>query len=297
LVWDFFAVATYGTVSLVFWYLGLIPDLATLRDRTVSLWKRRIYGCFALGWRGAAAHWHHYETTCRLLAGLATPLVISVHSIVGLDFAVSLVPGWHSTIFPPYFVAGAIFSGFAMVLTITIPLRSVFRLQNLVTAGHLDRLAKVMLITGLMVGYGYFSEFFMAWFSGNEFDWFIIGERLTGETALAYGTMLFCNVAVVQLLWFRAIRARPVMLFVVSILVNVGMWLERYVIVVSSLQRDFLPSSWGDFNATFWDWATFIGTLGLFLALILVFLRLLPALSMSELRATVPPDGLKGGGR
>jgi molybdopterin-containing oxidoreductase family membrane subunit len=287
LVWDVFAVSTYGTVSLVFWYVGLIPDLATLRDRATSLWRRRAYGVFALGWRGDAQHWRHYEKLYLVLAGLATPLVVSVHSIVGMDFAVAILPGWHSTIFPPYFVAGAIFSGFAMVLTIVIPLRAIYGLKHYVTDRHLELMAKVLMATGWIVAYGYFSEFFTAWLSGDEFDRYMAVNRATGPYWATFWTLIVCNVLVPQVLWWRRLRRSAAALFVVSLLVNVGMWVERYVIVVTSLHRDFLPSSWGMFNGTRWDWATFIGTLGLFFALIFLFVRFLPAISMTEMKRFV----------
>jgi molybdopterin-containing oxidoreductase family membrane subunit len=287
LVWDVFAVSTYGTVSLVFWYVGLIPDLATLRDRATSLWRRRAYGVLALGWRGDAQHWRHYEKLYLVLAGLATPLVVSVHSIVGMDFAVAILPGWHSTIFPPYFVAGAIFSGFAMVLTIVIPLRAIYGLDHYVTDRHLELMAKVLLATGWIVAYGYFSEFFTAWLSGDEFERYMAVNRATGPYWATFWTLIVCNVLVPQVLWSRRLRRSAAALFVVSLLVNVGMWVERYVIVVTSLHRDFLPSSWGMFNGTRWDWATFVGTLGLFFALIFLFVRFLPAISMTEMKRFV----------
>ncbi|HTL66057.1 MAG TPA: NrfD/PsrC family molybdoenzyme membrane anchor subunit [Lacunisphaera sp.] len=287
LVWDVFAVSTYGIVSLVFWYLGLVPDLATMRDRAGPAWKRRLYGVFALGWRGAAQHWRHYERVYLILAGLATPLVVSVHSIVGMDFAVAILPGWHSTIFPPYFVAGAIFSGFAMVLTIVIPLRALYGFKGYVTDRHLELMAKVLMVTGWIVAYGYFSEFFTAWISGEEFDRFMVINRATGPYWATFWTLITCNVIVPQALWWRRLRRSASGLFVVSLLVNVGMWVERYVIVVTSLHRDFLPSSWGMFNGTKWDWALFIGTLGFFSALLFLFVRVLPALSMTELKRFV----------
>ncbi len=287
LVWDMFAVGTYGTVSLLFWYLGLVPDLATMRDRARTRGRRMLYGLFALGWRGDLRHWHHHERLYVVLAALATPLVLSVHSIVGMDFAVANVPGWHSTIFPPYFVAGAIFSGFAMVLTLVIPVRAACRLHDVITARHLDLMAKVTLATGWMVTYGYFTEFFTAWQSGDEFERYLALNRLTGPYAAAGWGMLACNVLAPQFLWFRRIRRSPAALFLVAIVVNIGMWLERYVIVITSLHRDFLPSSWDRFDATFWDWSTYLGTMGLFVALVFIFLRLLPAISMAEMRGFV----------
>lgn len=284
LVWDVFAVSTYATVSLLFWYVGLIPDLAVLRDRARSVWVRRAYGVLAMGWRGDAGHWERYHTAYLLLAGLATPLVVSVHTVVGLDFAASLLPGWHNTLFPPYFVAGAIFSGFAMVTTIAIPLRRVYGLEGLVTLRHLDNMAKVMLATAQMVAYGYLTEIALAWYSGNPFDRYVAQNRMAGPYADAYWLLIVCNVAVPQLLWSSRVRANLALLWLISIVINVGMWTERYVIVVTSLHRDFLPSSWGMYHATIWDWATFAGTGGLFLALLFLFIRVLPMISISETR-------------
>ncbi|MBI3848645.1 MAG: polysulfide reductase NrfD [Planctomycetes bacterium] len=287
LVWDVFAVSTYATVSLLFWYVGLIPDLATLRDRSQTRVGRISYGVLAMGWRGSAIHWHCYETAYLLLAGLATPLVVSVHSVVSLDFAVSSLPGWHSTIFPPYFVAGAIYSGFAMVLTLAIPIRAVYGLHGFITARHLDNMAKVLLATGLIVAYGYGMEAFSAWYSGNEFEQFAVVNRMIGPYRWAYWGLLACNVVAPQILWFRRVRGNVIALFVVSLVVNVGMWLERFVIVVVSLHRDFLPSSWGMYSPTVWDWATFAGTIGLFVALLFLFLRFLPMISIFEMRSLV----------
>jgi Ni/Fe-hydrogenase subunit HybB-like protein len=287
LVWDIFAVTTYGSVSLLFWYVGLLPDLATLRDRAATRTKARVYGLLSLGWRGDARHWQHYEKLYVLLAGLATPLVVSVHSIVGLDFAIAILPGWHSTIFPPYFVAGAIFSGFAMVLTLVIPLRRIYGLKAYITTRHLELMAKVMMATGWMVIYGYFSEFFAAWRSGDLFERFTAVNRLTGPYAPYFWTLLACNLAAPQLLWSRRLRRSTTVLFAVALVVNVGMWLERFVIVVTSLHRDFLPSSWGMFRPTFWDWSTYAGTFGLFVALLFLFIRFLPTIAMSEMRGLV----------
>ena len=287
LVWDVFAVTTYATVSLVYWYVGLLPDLATMRDRSSSSWGRRAYGFLSLGWRGDGRHWAHHRKLYLILAGLATPLVVSVHSIVGLDFAVAILPGWHSTIFPPYFVGGAIFSGFAMVLTLVIPLRILFRLQGLITLRHLELMAMVVLATGWIVTYGYFSEFFTAWWSGDEFERFVNANRALGPYAPCFWAMMVCNVLVPQLFWSRRLRRSPPVLFAAALAVNLGMWLERFVIVVTSLHRDYLPSSWGMYIPTFWDWSTFIGTIGLFLALLFLFVRLLPAISMSEMRELV----------
>lgn len=285
LVWDVFAISTYGTVSLLFWYLGLVPDLATMRDRAKNIWVKRAYGVFALGWRGASRHWHHYTIAYLLLAGLATPLVVSVHSIVSADFAAGIIPGWHSTIFPPYFVAGAIFSGFAMVLTLLIPLRALLGLHAFVTQRHLENMAWLLLVTGLVVTYGYAQEHFMAWYSGNVFEWQLTVNRAMGVYAVMFWAgMVFCNVLAPQILWFRRARVSPVILFVVSILVNIGMWVERYVIVIVSLHRDYLPSSWRVYAGTIWDWGTYLGTIGLFLALFFLFVRLVPMISMSEMR-------------
>ena len=287
LEWDVFAVSTYATVSLVFWYVGLLPDLATMRDRAATRFKARLYGLFSLGWRGDARHWVHYQKLYLLLAGLAAPLVISVHTIVGLDFAVAILPGWHSTIFPPYFVAGAIFSGFSMVLTLIIPLRAVYKLQGLITARHLDLMAKVMMATGWIVIYGYVEEFFNAWRSGNIYDRFMDVNRAVGPYAAYFWTLMACNVIAPQFLWSSRLRRNVGVLFVVALLVNVGMWVERFVIVVTSLHRDFLPSSWGMYHATFWDYSTLAGTIGLFFALLFLFLRFLPAISMTEMRRFV----------
>ena len=287
LVWDVFAVSTYATVSLIFWYIGLIPDLATLRDRARHRFARIAYGMLAMGWRGSAVHWHRYETAYLLLAGLATPLVVSVHSIVSLDFAVSVLPGWHSTIFPPYFVAGAIYAGFAMVLTLAIPLRAAYRLEDLITMHHLDNMAKVMLTTGLFVFYGYIMEAFFAWYSANPNEAYLMTNRATGPYAPMYWLLLICNGMVPQLLWSPRLRASVPLLFVISLVVSLGMWLERYIIVVTSLHRDFLPSSWGMYSGTIWDWATFIGTLGLFLSLLFLFIRVLPMISIFEMRELV----------
>lgn len=287
LVWDFFAVSTYGTVSLLFWYIGLIPDLATMRDRAHNTLVKMFYGMLAMGWRGSAYHWRRYQKAYFILAALATPLVVSVHSIVSFDFAVAIVPGWHSTIFPPYFVAGAIFSGFAMVLTITIPLRAFFHLEDFVTLRHLNAMAKVMLASGLIVAYGYMMEIFTSWYSGSTFEQFLTQNRAFGPYGALFWVMLLCNVAIPQLLWSRRFRTKTWLLFIVSIVINIGMWTERFVIVVTSLSRDYLPSSWGMFSPTLWDWAIFVGTLGLFFSLLFLFIRLLPMISMAEMRELV----------
>jgi Ni/Fe-hydrogenase subunit HybB-like protein len=287
LIWDVFAVSTYGTVSLLFWFVGLIPDLATLRDRAVTGWKQKTFGLLAMGWRGSARHWHRYQSAYLLLAGLATPLVLSVHTVVSFDFSIAIVPGWHTTIFPPYFVAGAIYSGFAMVLTIAIPLRKFYHFEDFITMRHLENMAKVMLATGLIVAYGYFFEFFMSLYSGQKFDVFLVHQRLHGPYAPYYYALILCNILTPQLLWLRSIRTNVTVLFLMSIVVNIGMWLERFVIVVISLTRDFMPSAWGRYSPTVWDWATFIGTLGLFTTLIFLFVRVLPAISIAEMRELV----------
>ncbi len=288
LIWDVFAVSTYASVSLLFWYVGLIPDMATLRDRTVKIIPKRIYGVLSLGWRGSVRHWHRYETAYLLLAGLSTPLVVSVHTIVSFDFAVSITPGWHATIFPPYFVAGAVFAGFAMVLTIAIPLRRVYELQDFVTAQHLDYMARVMLATGLIVGYGYLTEAFMAWYSANPYETFMMSNRMTGPYAPVYWLLITCNILSIQALWFEKVRATPIGLFIVAMFVNVGMWLERFIIVATSLHRDFLPSSWAMYAGTVWDWSLFIGTLGFFVSLLFLFIRFLPMISIFEMKTMVP---------
>jgi len=295
LVWDVFAVSTYATVSLLFWYVGLIPDLATLRDRSKNILGKKIYGIFAMGWRGSASHWHRYETATLLLAGLSTPLVVSVHTIVSFDFAVSVIPGWHATIFPPYFVAGAIFSGFAMVATIAIPLRAAYGLENFITLKHLDNMARVMLATGLIVAYGYMMEAFFAFYSANLFERSMMHLRFTGPYAWSYWLLILCNVLIPQLLWFKRVRTNTIGLFLVSIVINIGMWLERFVIVVTSLATDFLPSSWGIYTPTIWDWSTYIGSFGLFLTLLFLFIRFLPMISIFEMRTLVPEAEVEGG--
>ncbi len=287
LVWDVFAVSTYATISLVFWYVGLIPDLATMRDKAKPSLARTLYAWFALGWRGSARHWQRYQMAYLLLAGLAAPLVISVHSVVGMDFAAAQLPGWHSTIFPPYFVAGAIFSGFAMVLTLAIPLRWAYGLQDFITIRHLENCAKLMLVTGLIVAYGYAAEAFYGWLSGNEFEMYMNVNRAEGNYRLTYFVLIFCNVIAPQSLWFRAVRRSVWLLFIMSLIVQVGMWMERFVIIVTSLQRDFLPSSWGTYYPTFWDYATLLGTIGFFSLCFLIFVRILPAISISEMRELV----------
>ncbi len=284
LVWDVFAVSTYGTVSLLFWYVGMIPDLATLRDRARNRFVQIIYGIMAMGWRGSAYHWKRYEMTYLILAALATPLVLSVHTVVSFDFAVAILPGWHSTVFPPYFVAGAIYSGFAMVLVLAIPLRAFYGLQDFITMRHLQNSAKVMLATGLIVAYGYGIEAFMGWYSGSIYEKFSQVNRMFGPYAVYYWLLIATNVVIPQVLWLKAVRNNPPWLFLVSLIILVGMWLERYVIVVTSLHRDYLPSSWGNYSPTVWDWTMYLGTIGFFLALMFLFVRLLPMISIAEMQ-------------
>jgi len=288
LLWDVFAVSTYFTVSLMFWYVGLIPDLATMRDRAKTKARKIAYGIFSLGWRGSTRHWQHYEKAYLILAGLATPLVLSVHTIVSFDFAVSQLPGWHTTIFPPYFVAGAIFSGFGMVLTLMIPLRSWFKLENFITLKHLENMAKIILVTGTMVGYAYAMEFFIAWYSGNPYESFAFANRAFGDYWWAYLTMVSCNVISPQLFWFKAIRRSPLALFIISIFVNIGMWFERFVITVTSLHHDFLPSSWDYYSPTLWDVTTLLGSFGLFFTLFCLFCRYLPIIAIAEVKSVMP---------
>ncbi|OGC10227.1 hydrogenase [candidate division KSB1 bacterium RBG_16_48_16] len=288
LMWDVFAVSTYFIVSALFWYVGLIPDLATLRDRAKSGVRKIVLGFFAMGWRGGNRQWKHYEMAYLLLAGLSTPLVLSVHSVVSTDFATSILPGWHSTIFPPYFVAGAIFSGFAMVTTLGIMVRRIYHLEHIITLGHLDKMAKIMLATALMVGYAYTAEFFIAWYSANDYEMTAFMLRAFGPYAWGYWIMISCNVLVPQLFWFRRLRRSIPVMFVASILINVGMWFERFVIVVSSLANDFLPSSWDYYKPTIYDIGTFVGTIGLFLTLFLLFIRFLPMVAMSEVKGVLP---------
>jgi len=295
LIWDVFAVTTYALVSLLFWYVGLIPDLATLRDRAKSKVAQHIYGILAAGWRGSVRHWHTYEVASMLLAGLATPLVVSVHTVVSFDFAASQLPGWHATIFPPYFVAGAIFAGFAMVITLAVPLRALFGLHDFITTRHLQNMAKVMLATGLIVGYGYFVEIFIAWYSGSQYEQYMMLNRLQGPYRVAWFALILCNVLAIQPLWLPAVRRSPLGLFIVAMFVNVGMWLERFVIIVTSLHRDFLPSSWDMYAGTMWDWAIYVGTIGLFLSLMFLFIRFLPMISIFEMRMILPDAEAKEG--
>ncbi|HNS72548.1 MAG TPA: polysulfide reductase NrfD [bacterium] len=288
LLWDVFAVSTYFTVSLLFWYVGLVPDLATMRDRAKTRFKKITLGILSLGWRGGNRQWQHYEMAYLLLAGLSTPLVLSVHSVVSTDFATSVIPGWHTTIFPPYFVAGAIFSGFAMVTTLAIIVRKVFALQNIITVRHLENMCKIMLVTGLMVGYAYGVEFFIAWYSGNIYERFTFLNRAFGPYAWAYWIMISCNVLVPQLFWFKKLRTSIPVMFVAALLINLGMWFERFVIIVSSLSRDFLPGAWGYYKPSWVDVGIFAGSFGLFFTLFLLFIRFLPIIAMSEVKGILP---------
>jgi Ni/Fe-hydrogenase subunit HybB-like protein len=287
LVWDVFAVSTYFTVSLLFWFVGLIPDFATLRDRATNKAGKIAYGMLSMGWRGSAVHWSRYEFASLLLAGLATPLVVSVHTVVSFDFTIAIIPGWHSTIFPPYFVAGAIYSGFAMVITLAIPIRKIYHLEDLITARHIDIMSKVMLATGLIVAYGYAMETFMAFYSADKYESFMMLNRLKGPYAPLYWLLIACNIVIPQALWSGRVRRSMVMQFIISIVVNIGMWLERFVIVVVSLSRDFIPSSWAMYFPTRWDWATYLGTFGLFFTLFYLFIRFLPMISIVEVRSLV----------
>ena len=291
--WDVFAVSTYATISLVFWYVGLIPDLASLRDRAHKRYQQVIFGALSLGWRGSAMHWVRYEKASLVLAGLSTPLVVSVHTVVSFDFAISIIPGWHTTIFPPYFVAGAIYSGFAMVLTLMIPVRRFYGLEDVITMQHMNNMAKVMLATGLIVAYGYTSEVFFAWYSANNFERFMMHNRQFGPYGPYYWALIFCNIITPQFLWIAKVRMHLGILWVISLIVNVGMWLERFVIVITSLHRDFVPSSWGMYAPTRWDWGLYLGTIGLFMTLIFLFVRVLPMITIFELRMLVPSGRAK----
>jgi molybdopterin-containing oxidoreductase family membrane subunit len=297
LAWDVFAVSTYATISVVFWYIGMVPDFGTLRDRAVMPFAKYMYGLLSMGWRGSTRHWVRYESASLLLAGLATPLVLSVHTVISFDFAVAAMAGWHTTIFPPYFVAGAIYSGFAMVLTLAIPIRKFYHLEDLITLRHLDNMAKVMLGTGCIVGYGYCMEVFMAWYSASHWEFFMMWNRMFGPMGWAYWLLILSNLAIpLTTLWSRKLRVNVVYLFVLSLIVNTGMWLERFVIVVTSLYREYLPSSWGTYRATKWDYMTFVGTWGLFTFLFLLFVRFLPIIPISEIRMMLPQTKIRPGG-
>ncbi|MFY9984398.1 MAG: NrfD/PsrC family molybdoenzyme membrane anchor subunit [Chthoniobacterales bacterium] len=288
LMWDVFAVSTYFTVSVLFWFLGLVPDLATLRDRAKSKVGKVVYGILALGWRGGNRQWRHYEMAYLVLAGISTPLVLSVHSTVSFDFATSILPGWHTTIFPPYFVAGAIFGGFAMVLTLLMPARSIYKLHDVITWNHIDVMCKIILLTGSIVGYAYSMEFFVAYYGANPFERFAFINRYFGPYWWASWSMFTCNVIMPQLFWVRAFRRNVITVIFVAMCVNCGMWFERFVIFVISLTRDFLPSSWGTYYPTWVDIWTFIGTIGIFVTLFLLFIRFLPMVAMSEVRSVLP---------
>ena len=294
LIWDVFAVSTYGTVSLLFWSVGLIPDLATFRDKTVNPVLKKFFGILAMGWRGSARHWARYEKAYLLLAGLSTPLVLSVHTVVSFDFAVSVLPGWHATIFPPYFVAGAIYAGFAMVLTLAIPIRVMFKVQDFITLRHIETMALVTLVTGMIVVYGYLCEAFFGWYSANEYERFMLKNRIYyGPYAWSYWLLLICNFIVPQILWSKRLRRNIPVVFVVCMFVNVGMWLERFVIIVTSLHRDFVPSSWDMYYPTIWDFMTLFGTIGLFTTLMFLFVRLLPMIAIFEMKTLLPESRVK----
>jgi molybdopterin-containing oxidoreductase family membrane subunit len=288
LMWDVFAVNTYGTVSLLFWFVGLVPDLATLRNYVRNSFARKIYSFFSLGWTGSHRHWHHYEIAYMILAGISTPLVLSVHSVVSMDFTVGILPGWHTTIFPPYFVAGAIFSGFAMVMTLLIIAREVLDLKQFITLKHLDNMNRIMLATGMMVGYAYAMEFFIAWYSANPWEMWIFQNRAFGDYAWAYWTMISCNVIAPQIFWFRKFRRNIPLMFVISIFINIGMWFERFTIIATSLHHDFLPSSWGYYTPTWVEVSIFIGTFGLFLSAFLLFAKFVPVIAIAEVKAILP---------
>ena len=288
LLWDVFAVSTYAVVSMMFWYTGMVPDLATLRDRATTKIRQIIYGILALGWNGSSRHWHRFERMYLLLAALATPLVLSVHSVVSFDFAVAQLPGWHSTIFPPYFVAGAVFGGFAMVLTLAIPARQLFGLKDIITPRHLDNMSKILLATGLMVSYSYMCEFFISWYSKNSFEQFVSVNRALGPYRVTFWLMIAFNVGAPQFLWFKKVRHNPWLIFCVVLCVNAGMWFERFVIIVTSLHRDWLVSSWGMFYPTWVDLSTLAGSFGLFLTLFLLFCRYLPMVAMAEVKTVMP---------
>jgi len=295
LLWDVFAVSTYFSVSLLFWYMGMVPDLATLRDRAVTKVRRFWYGLFSLGWNGSNRQWHRYERAYLILAALAAPLVLSVHSVVSFDFAASQLPGWHTTIFPPYFVAGAIFSGFAMVLTLAIPARELFGFKDIITERHVELMCKIIMATGMMVGYAYSMEFFMSWYSANKYEGFTFINRATGPYWWAYWSMVSCNVISPQIFWFKKARTNMLLVFIVSIFVNIGMWFERFVIVVTSLNRDFLPSSWHYFSPTLVDLMTLAGSFGLFFTFFMLFCRYLPQVAISEVKNVTPASQATGG--
>lgn len=293
LMWDVFAISTYASVSAVFWYIGLLPDFATLRDRARSHTAKVIYGMLCMGWRGSARHWHNYEAAYLLLAGLATPLVLSVHSVISFDFSVGIIPGWHATIFPPYFVAGALYAGFAMVLLLAIPIRRWYKLEDFITMRHLKNMSKIMLASGLIVAYGYMMETFTAFYSGNEYERFMMVNRFTGPYAWTYWSLILCNVLIPQLLWIKRVRNSITAIFIVSIVISIGMWLERFVIIVVSLHRDFMPSSWAMYSPTIWDFSMYAGTIGMFVMLMFLFVRFVPVISIFEMRTILPQAEVK----
>jgi molybdopterin-containing oxidoreductase family membrane subunit len=297
LAWDVFAVSTYATVSLMFWLIGLVPDFAKMRDSTKDRRVKTLFGILSLGWRGSSIHWHRYEMAYLLLAGLSTPLVLSVHSIVSLDFAAGIVPGWHVTVFPPYFVAGAVFAGFAMVLTLVIPIRKIYKLEGMITMRHIENMCKVMLATGLIVLYGYMLEVFFGWYSANEFEQFMVENRFFGPHAPAYWALIVCNGLAPQLMWFKPLRRNLILVWLLTLVVAVGMWLERYVIVVMSLERDFIPSAWDLYHPTFWDIALYVGTFGLFFSLMFLFIRLLPMINIFEMQVLQYNEDQKAEGK
>jgi len=293
LLWDVFAITTYFLVSLLFWYVGLIPDLGTIRDKAKKVWKKKIYGFLSFGWVGSARHWSRHESLSLILAGLAAPLVLSVHSIVSMDFATSVIPGWHTTIFPPYFVSGAVFSGFAMVLTLMIIARKTMNLEEYITIGHIESMNKIIIATGSIVGIAYLTELFVAWYSGVEYEQYAFLNRATGPYWWAYTIMMTCNVVTPQLFWFRKIRRSLVATFIISIFVNIGMWFERFVIVVTSLHRDFLPSSWAMYKPSLVEVGLYVGTIGLFFTLFLLFVRVFPVIAISEIKSVLKTSGEK----
>lgn len=294
LLWDVFAISTYFSVSLLFWYLGMIPDLATIRDRATTKVRKFIYHFFSMGWNGSTRSWARYEVVSLVLAGISTPLVLSVHTIVSMDFATSLVPGWHTTIFPPYFVAGAIFSGFGMVLTLLVIARKVMNYEDYITIGHLEAMCKVVMLTGSMVGFAYITEFFVAWYSGVQYEQYAFLNRAFGEYWWAYWSMMTCNLIAPQVFWFKWARTTPWFIFILSIIVNIGMWFERFVIIVTSLHRDYLPSSWAMYSPTATEIGIFIGTFGLFFTLFFLFARFLPVINMAEVKTILPKIEPKG---
>jgi molybdopterin-containing oxidoreductase family membrane subunit len=287
-MWDVFAVTTYMTVSALFWFMGLVPDFATMRDTAKKKWQKIVFGMLAMGWRGDARHWHRYETAYLLLAGLSTPLVLSVHTIVSFDFSTGIVPGWHATIFPPYFVAGAVYAGFAMVLTLAIPVRKFYGLEDFITMRHIRNCCKVMLATGLIVAYGYLMEAFFAWYSGNTFELFMMKNRMFGPYGMIYWLLILCNVLVPSLLWWKKMRDNLFVIFIISMFINVGMWLERFVIIVMSLNRDFTPSAWRFYKPTIFDFTMFFGTVGFFLTLMFLFIRFVPMIPIFEMKSLLP---------